>query len=214
MQSRRSSPHTALPLTPSDVVKSNIVLALHLALYSPSLSPSRLAWPFEKQNAPCLPLLHIAISRTAAWPEWMEVHRANGHTHHSDCSLAPCIKRAIYFFFSLLFLGTAAPTLSCQIKFIGGTTPTTKRRVWREAELKKVTKNEEIAESARDHREVLEYFIATPREFRPRSIVFCFVPHSPNPWSSARSMCVGEGRADAATATGDCRNSTLCQNDY
>ena len=50
---------------------------------------------------------------------------------------------------------------------------------------KKVTKNEEIAESARDHREVLEYFIATPREFRPRSIVFCFVPHSPNPSSSA-----------------------------
>ena len=107
-------------------------------IFSFALSLSRLAWPFEKQNAPCLPLLHIAISRTAAWPEWMEVHRANGHTHHSGRSLAPCIKRAIYFFFSLLFLGTAAPTLSCQIKFIGGTTPTTKRRVWkREAELKK-----------------------------------------------------------------------------
>ena len=106
-------------------------------------------------------------------------------------------------------LSAAPPTLSCQIKFIGGTTPTTKRRVWREAELKKVTKNEETVESARDHREVLEYFIAPPREFRPRSIVFCFVPHSPNPSSSAR-MCAGEGHAGAA-ATGDCRNKTLCQ---
>ena len=155
-------------------------------------SLARLAWPFEKQNAPCLPTSLPYSDLADGWPRGRNGWKCTAQmgTHTPLRSLAPCIKRAIYFSSS----SAAPPTLSCQIKFIGGTTPTTKRRVWRgEAELKKVTKNEEIVESARDHREVLEYFIATPREFRPRSIVFCFVPHSPNPSSSAR-MCAGEGR--------------------
>ena len=104
------SPHTTTYSERRRQVKRRPCAAAGLIF---SFVPS--AWPFEKQNAPCLLLFHIAISRMVGRVAGMDgsAPRKWAHTLHSARSLAPCIKRAIYFFSSLLFFcGTADIILS------------------------------------------------------------------------------------------------------